>query len=96
MIAKTTSRLSELAAIISSNTAVLERYYLERDLPMPSFEVGTLVDAICQDPMAERARITTIEASIELRDLLEGPIKLLQPVVSRVELQNLGCFQLRQ
>lgn len=75
------SRLSELSQVIAQNVSIVERYYQQHGLPMPSFDVGGPTDTTMHDPIIERARIVALEASIELRDLLEGPTMLLRPVV---------------
>jgi hypothetical protein len=77
-----TSRIAELSAIIASQTEVLDTYLNTNSLPGPSFAVDAPTDAFGQwDPITARAKTDVVEASIELRQLLEGPVKLLLPEV---------------
>lgn len=82
------SRISELAQMVASDTAIVEKYYVDRGLPLPSFEVGGLEDpAIRDDPIAENARIALIGSCLELHDLVQGPVMQVRPWVSAEELQ---------
>lgn len=78
-----TSRIAELSAIISTNTAKVDEYLKSHSLPSPSFgedhpaDLGIPPDAVEID----NARNVALEASIELQDLLQGPASLLRPIV---------------
>lgn len=79
-----TSRVAQLSELIATNVAKLEEYWKSHNLLFPSFDVDGPVDMnLSTDaPETEAARITAIEASIELQDLLQGPIISLRPIVS--------------
>ena len=78
-----TSRIAELSAIISTNTAKVDEYLKSHNRPSPSFgedhpaDLGIPPDAVEID----NARNAALEASIELQDLLQGPASLLRPIV---------------
>ena len=78
-----TSRIGELVALISTNTAKVETYLQAHGLPSPSFDVDAPNDlGIPPDATAvDDARRAALEASIELQDLLQGSTSLLRPVV---------------
>ena len=75
------SRISELAALVSSNTDRVNHYLASKALPSPSFDENGPVD-LKLSPEIEQARIAAIDASTELQALLLGPIDLLRPIVS--------------
>ena len=79
----TSTRIVQLANSIAANTALVDNYFRANDLPTPSFSLGGPVDfgLAKKAPHVESARIAAIEASIELQELLTGPIQLLRPVV---------------
>ena len=77
-----TLRTAELAQIIVSQTDVLNEHLLLNDLPGPAFTPEAPIDAFgSSTPDVQKARNSVIEAVIELRQLLEGPVKLLLPEV---------------
>ena len=77
-----TSRTAELAQIIASQTDVLNEHLRSNDLPEPSFSLEAPIDAFgSSTPAVQKAKTSVIEALIELRQLLEGPVKLLLPEV---------------
>lgn len=77
-----TPRTVELAQIIASQTDVLNEHLRSNDLPEPSFSPEAPVDAFgSSTPAVQKAKTSVIEAVIELRQLLEGPAKLLLPEV---------------
>jgi hypothetical protein len=80
----TSLRITELAEIIASETAILNRYLGSNGLPEPSFSPDAPIDAFGSSPDIQKAKSNVIEATIELRQLLEGPVKLLLPEVSHV------------
>ena len=78
-----TSRIAELAAVISSNTGKVDKYLQEKALPQPSFEIDGPTNPISDAPEEiEEARKCAVEASIELQQLLQGVDSLLFPHVS--------------
>lgn len=80
-----TSRITELAGIISSNTSKVDEYLRQNVLPQPSFEIDGPVNPIPDAPEEiEKARDSAVEASIELQQLLQGTDSLLFPHVSTV------------
>jgi hypothetical protein len=77
-----TSKIVQLAQIIASQTATIDEHIRNHDLPQPSFESDGPMEPIQKStPEIEKARNDVIEATIELRHLLEGPMKLLLPEV---------------
>jgi hypothetical protein len=89
-----TSRIIQLAQSIASNTAFIDGYIRENNLPQPSFEADG-PSAFLEDATAEtkKAKNNTIEALIELKQLLEGPMKLLLPEV-RVSNQTIPRWEI--
>lgn len=75
-----TSRIAELAALVSSNTAIVDEYLASNSLPTPSFDENGPVN-LQLSPEAETARNAAIDASMELQALLLGPENLLRPIV---------------
>ena len=78
------SRITELATLISTHTDAVEHYLQSNGLHLPSFNVDGPVQLGIQDPKIEAARLAAIEASIELHDLLMGPVALTRPEVSAI------------
>lgn len=77
-----TSRIAELAQKIASQTTIIDEHLSRSKLTAPSFEVGAPTEPVLQaNDTIEKARIGVVEATIELRQLLEGPVKLLLPEV---------------
>jgi hypothetical protein len=72
-----------LAQRIASQTSVIDEHLRNNDLPQPGFQPGAPVEPIQREvPDIKRARTEVIEATIELKQLLEGPVALLLPEVS--------------
>lgn len=77
-IANTTS-MTALADIISKETAKLEAYLKENNLPMPSFDVDTAADDFPKLPEdMQKSRLAVIHATKQLRDLTVGPRESLR------------------
>jgi hypothetical protein len=75
-----TSRIIELAQQIISQTTLIDTHIHENELPQPSFSKDGPSDSIGKlTPEITKAKNSVIEATIELRQLLEGPVKLLFP-----------------
>ena len=75
------SRITELAALVQANTAKVDGCLRERHLPFPSFDEDGPVDFKIESKEIEKARTAAMEASLELHDLLLGPSMCLRPVV---------------
>jgi len=76
------SRITELAAIISTNTSKINKYLQINNLPQPSFDINAPIQPIPRDvPEIDEARILVEEASIELQQLIRGVDSLLLPEV---------------
>lgn len=70
--------ITELAARIASNTAKVKQYYLDRSLPLPSFDHNGPTKSIRpEDFEIEIARQSVILDSNELRILMQGPSEYL-------------------
>lgn len=77
------SRIIELAQLIASQTAIVDSHIHENNLPQPSFDPDGPIEPIQKSTTeVENARTKAVEATIELRQLLEGSVKLLLPEVS--------------
>lgn len=76
-----TSRISVLATQITKNTAIVNDYLLNNDLPQPSFSIDGPTNLTFKSAEAEAARLNSIGAAMELQDLLQGPIACLRPAV---------------
>ncbi|KAK3708531.1 hypothetical protein LTR37_011426 [Vermiconidia calcicola] len=77
------SRIAELSAIISTNTAILDDYLTSNNLPHPSFDAAGPASP-SYPPDAEAARVAIEEATAELNELVQGPGRLLmgsQPAI---------------
>lgn len=67
------STMTELAATISRETAKLEKFMRDNNLPMPSFEVSAADDFPKLPEDIQQSRLAVIHATKELRDLTVGP-----------------------
>lgn len=76
-MASTTS-MTALADIISKETAKLEKYMKENNLPMPSFQVDAADDFPKLPNDMQRSRLTIMHATKQLRDLTVGPRESLR------------------
>lgn len=67
--------ITELAARIASNTAKVNKYYIDRNLPLPSFDHNGPTKSLIkpEDADIEVARQAVIFDCSELRILLQGP-----------------------
>lgn len=79
-----TSRIIQLAQRISAQSAVLDSHLQDNGLPQPSFDEDGPTEAFKDGtPDVQKAKSDVLEATIELRQLIEGPMKSLIPQVSR-------------
>lgn len=103
-----TSRIVELAQLIASQTTLIDMHISDNGLSHPSLTLNGPADGITKlSPEITKAKNEVIEAIIELRQLLEGPLKLLLPeanfpplaavhhfhVTSYVPLNSTICFE---
>ena len=75
------SRIHELAYEIMEKTMIVNDYLIATRRPQPSFDLYGPVDVALESTEAEQARIACIGASMELQDLMQGPIACLRPAV---------------
>lgn len=75
------SRITELATLVQANTAKVDKYLRQHNLPFPSFNEDGPVDFQIDSDEVQNARTAAMEASLELHDLLLGPSMCLRPVV---------------
>jgi hypothetical protein len=81
-----TSRIIQLAQLISSQTAAIDAHLQSNNLPEPSFKKNGPTEPIQNETAdIQKAKTDVIEATIELRQLLEGPMKLLLPEASQFD-----------
>ncbi|KAG9235754.1 O-methyltransferase-domain-containing protein [Amylocarpus encephaloides] len=74
-----TTKISELAEVISSNTAIVDRYFISNNLPTPSFEVdgpSTIIFPPHEKDVAA-AYSQVLSATLELHTLMKGPTDML-------------------
>lgn len=71
-----TSRIAELASLISRNTAEVENRLLADGLPCPTFDADQ-PPTLVHNPKIAAARQAILEATDELHALMLGPISLL-------------------
>ncbi|KAF2493673.1 cercosporin toxin biosynthesis protein [Lophium mytilinum] len=74
-----TSRILQLAHAIVSGTSTIDQHLRDHDIAEPSFSSSEFAQSLNPTPDVEAAKTTVIEATIELRQLLEGPMQLLLP-----------------
>ncbi|KAI9873469.1 MAG: hypothetical protein M1830_000374 [Pleopsidium flavum] len=74
------ARISELASIISRNTAKVNDYLSSRNLPAPAFDVDAPSTSLIppEAEEVEAARAAVIDATTKLHDLMLGPRDFLQ------------------
>jgi len=77
-----TSRISELAAIIAENTAIVDEYLASNGLPTPSFEVDgpEVVPIPPQELNVLAAQDKAIGSTLELHELMKGPTEMLMGI----------------
>lgn len=79
---KNTSRILQLATQIIENTTMVNDYLMATGHPQPSFDIDGPIDLALESTEAEKARMNCIGASMELQDLMQGPIACLRPAVN--------------
>ena len=85
-------RLSELAQVISLNTKIVEDYYLDNSLSIPSIDVDGPCETAIRDENAAAARCTVLGAIHELKCLMLGPKAALMAVEVRLSILNFTLF----
>lgn len=75
------SRISEFAALNSSNSQKIPEYLAANKLPPPSFDEDGAVGLNLSSEVGS-SRNATLNATAELQALLQGPDQLLRPIVS--------------
>jgi hypothetical protein len=75
----TSLSITELAKIISENTAKVDEYLATQGLPQPSFDVNAPSKSLIPSEAVEieAARAAVIDATLMLRDLMLGPKEYL-------------------
>ncbi|KAI9839199.1 MAG: hypothetical protein M1819_003192 [Sarea resinae] len=74
------SRIVELANLISTNTKKIDEYLRSQGKPSPSFDIDIPVDlGLPVESEIDQTRLDAIQASVELQDLLQGPLSLVCP-----------------
>ena len=81
------ARILELASQISKDTGKVNDYLVSHGLPQPSFGIDGPTNLSLESPEAEAARLNSIGASMELVDLLQGPVSCLRPAMSASSLE---------
>ncbi|CAF9926558.1 MAG: hypothetical protein ALECFALPRED_003473 [Alectoria fallacina] len=88
------SRITELATLVQANTAKVDQYLQENNLPFPSFDEQGPVDFKIESDEIQNARTVAMEASLELHDLLLGPSMCLRPVLNGTSLQTIYKYDI--
>lgn len=70
------SRIVELASIINTNTATVDKYITSAGLPTPSFTIETPPQLQFPADVA-KARDAVVEATDELQTLMLGPMRTI-------------------
>jgi hypothetical protein len=90
------TRITELAAIISTNTAIVNTYLQSNSIPTPSFSPSAPLSLGIpkQATNIDNARRAALSATIELQDLLQGPTACLRPVLNGASLQAIYTYDI--
>lgn len=86
--------ITELAARIASNTAKVNKYYLDKNLALPSFDHNGPTKSLIRpdDADIEAARQAVIFDCSELRILMQGPSEYLAGLGFYVSWQSCGML----
>ncbi|PWY81695.1 putative O-methyltransferase [Aspergillus sclerotioniger CBS 115572] len=93
-MAANTSRMTELAARISENTAKVDAYLRSHGLPSPSFDEDGPVDFGIKDEEIKKAQEEVIHYSMELQRLLQGPSQFYHPLPNIISLQAISKYDI--
>ncbi|CAG8971742.1 hypothetical protein HYALB_00007222 [Hymenoscyphus albidus] len=90
------NRITELASIISLNTAKVDGYLEKHNKPTPSFNINAPLDLGIppEAPEIEATRKKALAASIELQDLLQGPTACSRPVLNGTSLNAIYTYDI--
>lgn len=89
--------ITELAARIASNTAKVNKYYLDKGLALPSFDQnGPTGSPRAEDFEIEMARQAVILDANELRTLMQGPSEYLTGLCAYVSVEPSGIWPLHK
>jgi hypothetical protein len=79
------TRITELANIISDSTTIVNDYFESRGLPTPSFDVSgpSRIDFPPQEKQIADARMRVLEATDELHRLMQGPTAMVMEISVR-------------
>ncbi|KAF7937469.1 uncharacterized protein EAE98_001783 [Botrytis deweyae] len=90
--------ITELAAIISANTAKIDNYLSSQGLKPPSFDVAAPTEPLVPSnaPELEAARSELIDATLMLHDLILGPKEYLMKFTHDwlISMQAIGRFNI--
>ena len=81
------ARIIELATQILQDTSKVNEYLISNGLPPPSFSIDGPTNLTLESPDVNKARLNAMGASMELADLLQGPVACLRPAVNASSLQ---------
>lgn len=83
-----TTRIAELASIISRDTTIVNQYFANNGIPSPSFAAdGPLFDDRFPSTI-EAARVAILDATVELHELIDGPRMLLQNIAHNFKVDS--------
>lgn len=86
-----TTRIAELADRIQENTLKIDEYMHRNDLPSPPFDENGLVDSNIYSRERQEARVTAVDSTFKLHQLLLGPALCLRPV-ARIAQEAAHCY----
>ena len=96
-MASPSSRIVDLANIISSNTSKVDDYLKSKGHPQPGFNIDSPIKVLSDNvPDIEAARTKAVEAAMELQDLLQGVEGSLMPAFNMTALQAIYRFEIAQ
>lgn len=81
------TRILELATRILEDTSKVSDHMASQDLPQPSFDIDGPTNLTFESSEVEEARMNAIGASMELADLLQGPVSCLRPALNGSSLE---------
>ncbi len=81
------TQIIELASRIVQDTGKVNDYLTSKNLPQPSFGIDGPINLTLESHEADEARTSAIGASLELTDLLQGPISCLRPAINATSLE---------
>jgi hypothetical protein len=81
--------ITDLAAAISRNTQIVNDYFVDKNLPLPSFDVdGPLTIAIPhEEKEVAAAHVAVLSDTLALHDLIMGPEGVLRSVGASISVR---------